>query len=574
MIVSLRNLGVVTLLAAHTACPKEAPIRTSADVLATSPIPTTAVDAMPTSADTRSQVDTRSQIVASDVTFVGYYNVPHNGWEYNGDASWGNFNFANGGFGMRKVAGVNHFYIAQSYPQGCGPKSACNGAPVEFMEPASFNESGVCTSEAAKCPNPVMASGPGLTFVTNWGLNADGSAHDFYEGKQVLYWANDGFHDLRTAATIELHHATITPRGDWLTTYDLSYGNNPDFYGTLLVTLDSPNDGAGHPVTHAYGPLVLETPPGAMDHKTGWFAGHYFVHMPDGSFGFGAGDSGDVQQGNAPNGPSVMTMPSWPTSQTPVNAAARLTATKTWMRYYNLNGVMNPDGTLPRGQPNQSYRYGYLWPYVFEGNKEGTDCGQGACLAIDPAKNGGVGTWQEGNLVGGVLMIKTATKQGAIAFLSTSTNHLVTSNTTDCKDAAGQVVNHSWYCSGASVPRCAGPGGDYKSPVYRCTSLWQNTGPVMTHQEADWAIFRWSDLEAVAAGTRIDYTVDPIDHVWPETQWSMPFPSAESGDANIRHEAFPGRYDTDTNLFYVLIPRIVRLGPTQQPLIAVFHVKQ
>jgi hypothetical protein len=513
-----------------------------------------------------------TQLLASDIELVGYYNVPHHGWESNGDASWGNFNYANGGFGLKTVGGKSRLLIGQTYGVGCGVKSACDGSPVEFEVPGTFNDQGVCTSDPTTCPSS-RETAPPLKFIMNWGLNADGSPHDFYERLQTKYWLGGGTNTLVDLTYVQLHHATVTPNGDWLQTYDVSYGNNPDLYGTVLVTMDKPDDGAGHPVTKAYGPLVLETPPKAMHRKIGWFAGHYFVHMPDGTFGFGAGDSGDAQQGYAPNGPSVMTMPSWPTAATPVSASARLTATKTWMRYYNLNTFMKPDGSLPSGQPNWSYRYGYLWPYVFEGNKEGTDCGQGACVAIDPKKNAGVGTWQESNLVGGVVMIKTPTKRGAIAFLSTSTNHLVNSSTTDCKDAAGQIVNHTWYCSGASIPNCAGIGGDYKSPVYRCTSLWQNTGPVMTHQEADWAIFRWTDLEAVAAGTKVDYTVDPIDHVWPELKYNMPFPSAESGDANIRHEAFPSRFDPVTRLFYVLIPRIVKLGPLQQPLVAVFRVK-
>lgn len=510
-----------------------------------------------------------AQIVASDITFLGYYNVPSDGTSA---PLQGDFSFARGGFAIKKVGGVNHFFIAQSVA-GClgGAGAPCDGSPVEFSEPATFNASGTCTS--GSCPNATLLSGPNVAYVTNWGLNDNLSYTNFTAGLNFAYWADDGSNTLGTdCATCLTWWSTITPNGDYLMSYGIGYGLNHIYAGMVLTTLDS--NTAGVRTVHAYGPLVAQTPAGyGGDVKTADFAARYFVHMPNGKFCFGSGDSGAAQQGGAPNGPSVMCAPSWPTSATTVAYNTRLAATETWLRYYNLNGRPNPDGSLPGGQPNISYRHPFLWPYVFEGDGIDPQGGQGAFEALNPAMNSGVGTWTETSHVLGVIPILTATKQGAIAFMTTGTNHLVGTNTTSCT-SAGQVVARPWYCSGPQGCADSMSPNLGLSPVYRCPLSYQVTGPTTTTQEAQWAIFRWADMAAVAAGTKTDYTVEPTEAIFPEIAYGLELPP--SSNAELLKMTIPADYyDAATNNFYVLIPQQNhRTAFIRTPVIGVFHVAQ
>lgn len=512
-----------------------------------------------------------AQIVKSDVTFLGYYNLP----AYVDGLQQGDFSTAYGGFAIKKVGNKNRLFIAQAR-LGCTAGAACNGAPVEFEEPGTFDANGNCTSGAGTCPHTTLASGPTLTKITNWGLNDDGSAYDFFHGLTTKNFAEDLSNTLQTLCdgvsgnqTCSPWFTTITPNGDYLASYSVDYGNQLHYSGAILVTFDNANSG-GNRVTTAYGPLVFQTPTGPNGGlvMTGDMAARYFIHMPDGSFGWGSSDNAQTSDVYSPGGPSVMTSASWPTAATSTAYNARITASKTWMRYYTMNGYMNDDGSVPGGQPIWSWRYGFLWPYVFEGAFS-----QGGNLGIDPAKNGGVGTWSETGRGTGVLMIKTATKQGAIAFIASSSNHLIGTNTTACTDS-GRTVAHNWYCSGSA--ECGNPGPhQYRSPTYDCLSAQIGiVGPVATIQEAQWPIFSWADLEAVSNGTKTDYTVNPTESIWPEIDYGLVLPSDAYTVIYSKH-ASPGGYDTTTNNFYVLIPRAVVTGCcVQQPAVAVFHVAQ
>lgn len=515
------------------------------------------------------------QIVGSDVTFLGYYNVPNDG---TGGVLQGDFSFAFGGGAIKKVAGVNHFYINQSDSSGCISGAACDGSPVEFSEPATWSAAGVCTG--GNCPNTTLASGPNITYVTNWGLNDDLShvnGSDFYHGLYVDYWADDGSNVLKTDCVCKIYYSIITPSGDYVSSSGIVYGNTHPFGGGFLVTFDS--NSAGVRTTTAYGPIVFQTSAGYVGTQyTGEFAARYFSKMPDGSFCFGAGDSGQAQQGSAPNGPILFCAASWPTSSTTVAYNARFSATSTNMRFYNEAPFAFADGT-PGIAPIVSYRHPFLYPYVSEvqvGAPHSQPCNpysnQGACEALDPLQNAGIGTWTETSHVTGIVPIKTLAKQGVIGFMSTGTNHTL-GNTTSCMHA------HPWYCAGGPMPSCAGDGGGYagtqSSPRYGCPVGYQVTGPTTTTtgQEAQWPIFSWTDMLAVATGAKTDYTVDPVESIFPEVAFSLVVPP--TSNASVLHHTVPIGYDTDTNLLYVLIPQIVQIGCCiHQPAIAVFHVAQ
>lgn len=526
-------------------------------------------------------VPTRSAaglIQPSDVTFKGYYFIPSTSSPLDGD-----FTYTLGGFAMKKVSGKWRFFINTAL-EGCsGGAYACDGSPVEFEEPATFNSSGVCTSTSTTCPTLDMtgASGGFLIYKANWGINDDGSFTNFFHGVTSSYYDSGG--TLHTDLQRYVWRATFTPNGDYLVSYGKYYGISEDYSGAALVTLDS--NVAGVRTTTAYGPFIFQdTAGGAIGFQhLGYYAARYWTIMPDGSMGFGAGDSGATQQGNAPYGPNLMSKTAWPTTATSNAFASRITGDRRWLGYYNLTGYMNGitgpggdtgDGTLPVGQPNWDFRFPFLWPYVYEGI--GNNCQQGACSGLNPAANSGVGTWGESSHLYGMLVIKTATKQGAIAFASTSTNHLIGTNTTACSVGALPVA-HNWYCSGLTSPPCAGvgpPPGDNLSPVYRCAALAQNTGPVVTAQEAMWSIFDYDgDMTAVKNGTKTDYTVNPTATIWPEIDYSLVM--STNNWLNIPNAAVPGVYDPATNLFYVLLPRAVLVGCCgYASMIGVFHVAQ
>lgn len=539
---------------------------------------------------------TASDITAADIDSANYYRVPLT--DDNGNTIHYQFPGFGGkqGFAVYKVAGVNHFFIATS-DEGAGATEV--GAPVEMTEPGVYNASGVCTS--GTCPSATYSTAnriPTANVIADWGLNGDNTVHDIYGGNLQNLWdlsAGTLTATCLTSGACEVGFATITPSGDWLISYNPNYGSGGMNYvepngstlstgtvsGAWLVHFVNPHTGGGVArQTSVTGPYVFKdasatTPPiatypdlsgsGSTARYVGSFAAQYWVHMPDGSMGFGASDSQQMQQGGAPNGVSLQVAPaaSWPTPSTPATSSARIVATQNWLHTYNLNGYYpSTGGALTTA--NWSFIPPGSYPYVYEGN--GSGCNNGACLEIDPAANGGQGSWTETSGNGGMVCIQTATKQGCIAFLKTATNHAVNGTDTSCTTTYGGMrVAHNWYQTGGSP-----------SPVYGCTPGASNQGPTSTAFEDRWEFYKWSDLQAVKGGTKTDYTVQPIDTLFSAVTYSLPTNGPNShipaGFTGSGVTSVAGGYDTDTNLLYVLFIDLADTGTT--PVIGVFHIKQ
>src|SRR5262249_12395054 len=141
------------------------------------------------------------------------------------------------------------------------------------------------------------------------------------------------------------------------------------------------------------------------------------------------------------------------------------------LAFYTLNGIMNPaDGSLPAGQPIWSFRQpGFPYPY---------ESSQGGHLAINPALNGGIGTWTEVDLAAGMAYLNTGLgKHGYIAPILKCSNHTIGSNQTGCT-FGGAPVSHTWYAAGGNIFCDHG-----------CQEPVAVTGPVSTYREILFAVY-------------------------------------------------------------------------------------
>jgi hypothetical protein len=482
---------------------------------------------------------------------------------------------------MHKTGGVNHFFVATTF------NSTSAGAPVEFTEPGIYNESGVCVS--GTCPGSDYATAARISssdVVANWGENADGSAHDAFGGLKDKWW-NLATGDLDSGCGDSdgcySQWGVVTPNGDWLVSYSATYGNHSivseddgtlsaggHVIGSILVHLISSNNG-GNRSTAAYGPFTFKdsgdaVPPvsgyggssGTTFRAVGTYSARWFTVMPDGSLGWGSGDPGETQYYGA-QGPGLQVSPAsaWPTTTTTTSATTRIVADKSWLHYWDLDGFFNPAvGSLAGDQPNWAFRMPGF-PYAWEA--DGVHAYQGVPTAIDPGKNGGVGTWSDYDRVNGAIYIDTTSKAGLIEFLLTSTNHVFAANSGNYNDCS----NAHRYYDAAAGNIC---------PVHGCDVGGSNTGPVTNYSEPRWVFYSASDLSAVRSKSKTDYSVDPVDTLFPGDLTGIGIGGAYQ---IVSKQAVPIGYDKDTNNLYVSFEGVDHQGCCDyNPVIGVFHVAQ
>ncbi len=524
---------------------------------------------------TTSSSGSSADVTSEDLTFLGYYRVPL--VDDNGNTIFlgpGGNTAVYPAASMYKTGGVNHFFISTEY------NAPSAGAPVEFTEPGVYDSNGNCVS--GTCPGANYATAPRISsanVIANWGENKDGSSHDAFGGLIDKWWnlstgaLDSGCGD---ANPCQLQWGTVTPNGDWLVSYSAGYGNHSlvaedtgttsssgYVIGSILVHFIAANTG-GNRSTAAYGPFTFKdgvsTPPPVSGYgsfsgfnwrSVGTYSARWWTVMPDGSMGWGSGDAGQTQYYGS-QGPTlqVAAAASWPTPATATSATTRILSTQNWLHFWSLSGYFDPVTGALSGQTNWAFRMPGS-PYAYEGNT------QGVPTAINPAMNAGIGTTSDYDRVNGAVCIDTATKHGCIEFLDTSTNHNYTGGITDCSNA------HRYYY----------PSAGSFCPVHNCDVGGSNTGPVTNHQEARWLFYSWTDMQAVKNGSKTDYTVEPIDTMFPSDTRGIP---ATTGVYQVvEKRAVPIGYDKDTNNLYVEFPSIDQQGCCEfYPVIAVYHVAQ
>src|SRR5512138_2538386 len=160
----------------------------------------------------------------------------------------------------------------------------------------------------------------------------------------------------------------------------------------MFCMLDNPDTGIG-PLSTAYGPFNIQSP-----YATGLRGASYFLKTHDSGYGHGGANPGAYQQGGGPDGPTLFLGFPLPDTSTPQGYPNTVVTPDKGLVYYSLSAYTNhADGSLPPGQPIWSFRQpGY--PYVYESS-------QGAWMAINPALNGGGGTWTECDNLGGMVYV-------------------------------------------------------------------------------------------------------------------------------------------------------------------------
>jgi hypothetical protein len=225
----------------------------------------------------------------------------------------------------------------------------------------------------------------------------------------------------------------------------------------------------------------------------------------------------------------------FPNAGTPSGFGAPDLPIQKYLTYYPMVGNVTTTGGF-NGPLKSMRRPG---DYFFEPILGST----GAYTEIDPTKNGGVGSWTQLDGVGGMNWIDLPDIQGVLF-----TGRL----------AAG----HVWY-------RNAGVGN--LLCTHGVASPIDVTGPVSTDAYPAFIIYNPADLEAVKAGQRVDYTVDPLHVVNAQTVYgARTAPITELGAA----KTFGGSYfDAAARKLYVCAPAADNtIGGLNNPLIHVFHI--
>jgi hypothetical protein len=237
---------------------------------------------------------------------------------------------------------------------------------------------------------------------------------------------------------------------------------------------------------------------------------------------------------NSPWGPDLWSGP-FPNAGTPSGFGRPDLTVQKYLTYYPMVGHINGDGTYS-GPIRSCRRPG---DYVFEPIVSGG----GAMTEIDPTKNGGVGSWTQLDSVNGMAWIDLPDAHGVIF--------------------TGRLASgHVWY-SNAGLGNLNCTHG-LPPPV-------ATTGPVSTDAYPAFVLYDPADLNAVRAGSRVDYTVDPTSVVNTQTTFGTKTASITSvGSA----KALGGCYfDTESRKLYIAAPQADATIPgLLNPLIHVFQV--
>jgi hypothetical protein len=416
----------------------------------------------------------------ADFTYLGAMRVPAQGVD---------MVFSYGGLTGRKVNGQVQLLMV-------GSRSA--GDPVyEFADTGSYHR------------DPSQA--PRMNLVRNWG--------DVY-GNIRKSWLPDG-----TERTIDA------------TRYMGGYHFNPETGLLYWTYADSYNTtgqqdwclGATRLDQSGAVPVGPWRPAGEGK-KGPWRCIRLAQHPLTGEMLCGSG----VMSGNhsAPWGPDLWAGP-YPTASTPSGFAAPDIPLQKYVTYYPMFNNINRDGTF--SGPLKAFRRG---DYVFEPVSEIATNPQ-----IDPAKNGGVGSWSEVDVLGGNAWIDLPDAHGVIFTGRMGSGHI-------------------WYRNEAQgADKCT---HGLSSPV-------GITGGVSTAAYPIMIIYDPADLDAVRAGRKVDYMTDPMHVVNMEARFGVATaPITEVGSANLLGGTY---FDQDTRKLYVSAPQADRTIPgLMNPIVHVFRV--
>jgi hypothetical protein len=283
----------------------------------------------------------------------------------------------------------------------------------------------------------------------------------------------------------------------------------------------------------ANGPVALGPWRPAGEGKKGpWRCVRLAQHPITGEMLCGSG----VMAGNAssPWGPDLWGG-QFPTASTPGGFGAPDVPIQKYLTYYPMVGRVNRDGTF-QGPIRSCRRPGdYFFEPIHGESVSFTE--------VDPQKNGGVGSWTQVDTLGGSVWI-------------------------DLPDVHGMVftgklgAGHVWYSNVGQGNLLCTHG--VASPVVITGSVCSDAYPVMM-------VYDPTDLNAVRAGSRVDYTTEPVHVLNAQARFGVATSAiTEVGTAKILGGAY---FDPETRKLYVAAPQAdATIGGFLNPLVHVFRI--
>lgn len=284
--------------------------------------------------------------------------------------------------------------------------------------------------------------------------------------------------------------------------------------------------------SQAYGPFRIKNSIGRVGHRSAaWFGRH-----ANGSMLIGGGWGSGIPQCSW--GPDLSGGLPFPDEKTPAGMdAPELLAPTKFMSYYyspppggsggDPNNYITGDGRVV-GKLRTFKRP--LGDYVNCPLLENTYRGY-----LDPLK-AGFGSWTEIDGQAGFIWIDTPTKHGILQFATLGGNGLRKGDPTKMEDG------HIFYRNpGLGNDKCAHgfvlPGDE-------------TTGPTTTAQHAAMFLINPDDANAVAAGKKVDYTVEPYDHVNLEAEYGLR--TAPVGTVGMSHKVVAGYFEPLSKKLYLM----------------------
>lgn len=386
----------------------------------------------------------------------------------------------------RKVNGSVHLFFTGNVTQ--------NSPLYEFAAPTSgFHATPAQSSQA--------------TWVRDWGTGIFGNAR--------TSWAPDGsVQNTREGAWRDggLHFNESTGLLYW--TFFDAY--NTSGYPNWCLGATRLSDG------QAFGPW---RPAGGTPVMKGPWRCLYLSAHPSGAMLCGS----TIQSGaiGSPWGPDLWAG-AFPTVNTPSGLPAPDIPIEKFLTYYPMYGRVLSNGTWT-GPLNACRRTG---DYFFEPFAASTGFSQ-----IDPAQNGGVGTWTELDGTHSVQWIDLPDAHGVVFVV---------------KQASG----HVWYAN-----------NETQVCTHGVTAPILNTGPVSTDAYPAFFVYDPAHLDAIKAGSTVDYTVLPTSVVKPTVETA-------AIDVTGAAKTLGGSYfDPDTRKLYVCAPQADRtVGGIANPFIHVWQI--
>jgi len=387
---------------------------------------------------------------ASDFVYLGAIRMPEEGVDTT---------YSYGGLTGRMVDGKVHLFVY-------GNSVALKNPVYELEDPGDgYNQD--------------YRQAPRARLVTNWG--------DIFHGRQITYDASGVGAASGYFIVDDLHWNETTKLLYW-TYYDAyNVTHNPD-WAIGASSLDDPATAS----STAYGPWRTVVTDGDGNSFYGpWRCLYLFANPFDNTMMCGSMLISGISA--SPWGPDAYGGAPWPTAATPAGfGKPDIKLPNRYLEYYFMAGggsdsVDQKDGRL-HGRLRSARRV------VEQPVWEDYQLLKNTIVRVNPATNGGVGSWSDMDYTNDAIWLELANKHGVIYenFLAGST----VQDPNDCVNAA-----HVWYSNAGNRP-----------PIGACSHNCPPagpTGPGTTAAFPAFTIYDPDDLIAVKNGTKTDFTVDP-----------------------------------------------------------------